>query len=51
MVDYKQIITIEPRKRGGKPCIKLILENLESIESFLKDENYGCFEIISIKKV
>lgn len=21
MVDYKQIITIEPGKRGGKPCI------------------------------
>ncbi|MBD3630548.1 DUF433 domain-containing protein [Cyclobacterium sp.] len=22
MVDYKQIITIEPGKRGGKPCIR-----------------------------
>ena len=22
MIDYKQIITIEPEKRGGKPCIR-----------------------------
>lgn len=22
MLDYKQIITIEPGKRGGKPCIR-----------------------------
>ena len=22
MVDYKSIITIEPGKRGGKPCIR-----------------------------
>ncbi len=22
MVDYKHIITIEPGKRGGKPCIR-----------------------------
>ena len=22
MTDYKQIITIEPGKRGGKPCIR-----------------------------
>jgi uncharacterized protein (DUF433 family) len=22
MVDYKQILTIEPGKRGGKPCIR-----------------------------
>jgi len=22
MMDYKQIITIEPGKRGGKPCIR-----------------------------
>jgi uncharacterized protein (DUF433 family) len=22
MVDYKQIITLEPGKRGGKPCIR-----------------------------
>ena len=22
MVDYKKIITIEPGKRGGKPCIR-----------------------------
>ena len=22
MVDYRQIITIEPGKRGGKPCIR-----------------------------
>ena len=22
MVDYKKIITIEPDKRGGKPCIR-----------------------------
>jgi uncharacterized protein (DUF433 family) len=22
MVDYKRIITIEPGKRGGKPCIR-----------------------------
>ena len=22
MVNYKQIITIEPGKRGGKPCIR-----------------------------
>lgn len=22
MVDYKDIITIEPGKRGGKPCIR-----------------------------
>jgi len=22
MIDYEQIITIEPGKRGGKPCIR-----------------------------
>jgi len=22
MIDYKQIITIEPGKRGGRPCIR-----------------------------
>lgn len=22
MVDYKKVITIEPGKRGGKPCIR-----------------------------
>jgi hypothetical protein len=22
MIDYKEIITIEPGKRGGKPCIR-----------------------------
>nr|WP_199291466.1 MULTISPECIES: DUF433 domain-containing protein [unclassified Limnothrix] len=22
MIDYRQIITIEPDKRGGKPCIR-----------------------------
>lgn len=22
MIDYKKIITIEPGKRGGKPCIR-----------------------------
>ena len=22
MIDYKDIITIEPSKRGGKPCIR-----------------------------
>jgi len=22
MIDYKQLITIEPGKRGGKPCIR-----------------------------
>ncbi len=22
MIDYRQIITIEPGKRGGKPCIR-----------------------------
>lgn len=22
MIDYKQIITMEPGKRGGKPCIR-----------------------------
>lgn len=22
MVDYRQIITLEPGKRGGKPCIR-----------------------------
>jgi uncharacterized protein (DUF433 family) len=22
MIDYKQIITLEPGKRGGKPCIR-----------------------------
>lgn len=22
MIDYKRIITLEPEKRGGKPCIR-----------------------------
>lgn len=22
MIDYRQIVTIEPGKRGGKPCIR-----------------------------
>ena len=47
MVDYKSIITIEPGKRGGKPCIRGMritvgdilgwLASGMSIEEILKD--------------
>ncbi len=35
MVDYKQIITIEPGKRGGKPCIRGMRITVNDILSWL----------------
>jgi uncharacterized protein (DUF433 family) len=33
MIDYKQIITIEPGKRGGKPCIRGMRMTVQDILS------------------
>jgi uncharacterized protein (DUF433 family) len=35
MIDYKQIITIEPGKRGGKPCIRNMRITVYDILSWL----------------
>jgi uncharacterized protein (DUF433 family) len=35
MVDYKNIITIEPGKRGGKPCIRGMRITVSDILSWL----------------
>jgi uncharacterized protein (DUF433 family) len=35
MVDYKKIITIEPGKRGGKPCIRGMRITVYDILSWL----------------
>lgn len=35
MVDYKKIITIEPGKRGGKPCIRGMRITVNDILSWL----------------
>ena len=36
MIDYKKIITLEPGKRGGKPCIRKMRITV--------NDNPGCFE-------
>lgn len=35
MIDYKEIITIEPGKRGGKPCIRNMRITVYDILSWL----------------
>lgn len=35
MIDYKQIITIEPGKRGGKPCIRGMRISVNDILTWL----------------
>lgn len=35
MIDYKDIITIEPGKRGGKPCIRRMRITVEDILGYL----------------
>jgi uncharacterized protein (DUF433 family) len=37
MVDYKQIITIEPGIRGGKPCIRNMRITVNDILGWLAD--------------
>jgi uncharacterized protein (DUF433 family) len=37
MIDYKQIITIEPGKRGGKPCIRGMRITVTDILGWLAD--------------
>jgi len=38
MIDYKQIITIEPGKRGGKPCIRGMRITVNDILEWLASE-------------
>ena len=38
MVDYREIITIEPGKRGGKPCIRNMRITVYDILSWLASE-------------
>lgn len=42
-MDYKEIITIEPGKRGGKPCIRgmriTVTDILEYLASGMKEED------------
>jgi uncharacterized protein (DUF433 family) len=35
MVDYRQIITLEPDKRGGKPCIRGLRITVYDVLSYL----------------
>lgn len=35
MVDYRQIITMEPDKRGGKPCIRGLRITVYDVLSYL----------------
>ena len=35
MIDYKKIITIEPGKRGGKPCIRVMRISVNDILGWL----------------
>lgn len=35
MVDYKEIITIEPGKKGGKPCIRNMRITVHDVLSWL----------------
>lgn len=35
MIDYKDIITIEPGKRGGKPCIRSMRITVNDILEWL----------------
>jgi uncharacterized protein (DUF433 family) len=35
MVDYKQIITLEPGKRSGKPCIRGLRITVYDVLSYL----------------
>lgn len=35
MIDYKSIITVEPGKRGGKPCIRNMRITVGDILSWL----------------
>lgn len=35
MVDYREVITIEPGKRGGKPCIRSMRITVYDILSWL----------------
>lgn len=35
MIDYKQIITIEPGKKGGKPCIRGMRISVNDILTWL----------------
>ncbi len=35
MIDYKDIITLEPDKRGGKPCIRGLRITVYDVLSYL----------------
>ncbi len=35
MVDYRQIVTIEPGKRGGKPCIRGMRMTVDDVPGWL----------------
>lgn len=35
MIDYRQIITLEPGKRGGKPCIRGMRITVYDVLSYL----------------
>ncbi|HLU08631.1 MAG TPA: DUF433 domain-containing protein [Oceanobacillus sp.] len=35
MIDYKNIITLEPDKRGGKPCIRGLRITVYDVLSYL----------------
>jgi len=35
MIDYKEIITLEPDKRGGKPCIRGLRITVYDVLSYL----------------
>ena len=37
MVDYHQVITLEPGKRGGKPCIRGLRITVQDVLSWLAE--------------
>jgi uncharacterized protein (DUF433 family) len=38
-MDYRRIITIEPGKRGGKPCIRGLRNTVYDVLGYLAEED------------
>jgi len=56
MIDYNQIITIEPGKRGGRPCIRGLRITVYDVLSYLAagmtvDEILGDFPMLTKEDV
>ena len=54
-MNYRDIITIEPEKRGGKPCVRglriTVYEVLEYLASEMTEaEIQGCFSVSEARR-